>query len=221
MDADEKTSKLQTFVAILIAVTTVIGAVIAWRSSQADDAGGDAEFAGLKASLDAAATRSLEYVNAYAHYGVYTAFARNTQLGDALGKELTAKQASADETELQLLSRQQAEAYDLAKASQREFPSRFLRRDGSYDVQREMSEMWADAAREKDLNPDPQYAASQKYAHKANQLLVTLAVLAVALVCFSLVESMGPRLQVLLAGLGTLIFVAGVVVAVITEFGIQ
>jgi len=134
---------------------------VAWRASVAADGAGDADFAGLKASLNAEETRSINFVNAYEHYGAYTAYSRYIQLGDLLEKEVDSN-AGLSEEEAFLLDRQRAEAYDLADANQDLFPNRFLNRDGSYSVQREMGEAWADAAKEKDLNPDPQYAEAEK-----------------------------------------------------------
>ena len=54
----ERSQRLETVVAILIAVVTVIGAVVAWRSSVADDGAGDADFAGLRASVRSEETRA-------------------------------------------------------------------------------------------------------------------------------------------------------------------
>lgn len=221
MEAEEKTSRLETVVAVLIALTTVIGAVIAWRASLSGDASGDADFAGLKASLYSVETRAVSYVNGYEHYGAYLGFARNTRLGDELAKELQQKGDTASEAELLLLERQQAEAYDLAKASQRSFPARFLSRDGSYNLPRELSEMWADAAREKDLKPDPQYADADRLRTKTNQLLATLTLLGLALVSFSLVESVGGWGRPVLTVLGVLLTLAGTGLAVYIDVMIK
>ena len=49
----EKESPLETIVAVLIALVTVIGAVVVWRASVIEDASGDADFAGLRASINA------------------------------------------------------------------------------------------------------------------------------------------------------------------------
>jgi hypothetical protein len=214
MEGEEKTSKLGTVVAILIALTTVIGAIIAWRASIADDASGDADFAGLKASLNAVETRAVSYVTAYEHFGVYSGFARQTQLGDELAKALS-EQDNPD------LSRQQAEAYDLAKAAQRSFPARFLNRDGSYNVTREMNELWADASRQQDLKPDPQYADADKFRTKTGQLLAALLVLSLALVCFALSEGLGPRGQAALAIVGTLLMAGSTAFAIFIDLTVK
>jgi hypothetical protein len=212
-DADRAPNRLETVVALLIAVVTVIGAVVAWRASVADDGAGDADFAGLRASLNAEETRALNAVDAYEHYGAYTNYWRYRALGDELADAL----ATAPDDQLETLDRQRAEAYDLADANQDLFPNRFLNRDGTYSVAREEGEAWADAAREQDLNPDPQYAEADRLRAKSNQLLGTLTLLGLALVVFTLVESVEGRLKLALVALGTLLAVAGVVVAVVLE----
>ncbi len=216
-EPEEKENRLETIVAILIAVVTVIGAVIAWRASVAADGAGDADFAGLQASLNAEETRALNFVNAYEHYGAYVAYNRNLKLGNAIADDL-AKDTNLDEREAFVLDRQRAEAYDLAKANQDLFPNRFLNRDGSYSVQREIGEAWADAAKEKKLEPEADYAEADKLRLKTNLLLATLSLLGVGLVFFTLVETSGERWQMVLIGLGVLFSIAGTAAAIFFEF---
>ncbi len=212
-ESEPANNRLETGVALLIALVTVIGAVVAWRASVADDGAGDADFAGLRASLNAEETRALNAVDAYEHYGAYTTYWRYNALGDELA---TAVEAAPPEA-VDALDRQRAEAYDLADANQDLFPNRFLNRDGTYSVARETGEAWADAAREQDLYPDPQYAEADRLRTKSNQLLGTITLLGLALVVYTLVETVEGRLKLLLVGLGTLLAIAGVVVAVLLE----
>jgi hypothetical protein len=212
-EPDTGSNRLETLVAILIAVVTVIGAVVAWRASVADDGAGDADFAGLRASLNAEETRALNAVNAYEHYGAYTTYWRYNALGDALAEEIEL----APEVAVEALDRQRAEAYDLADANQDLFPNRFLNRDGTYSVAREMGQAWADAAREKDLYPDPQYAEADQLRTKSNRLLGSITILGVALVAFTLVETVGGRLKMALVLLGTALALAGTVLAVMID----
>jgi hypothetical protein len=214
---EEKESRLETIVAILIAVVTVIGAVVAWRASVAADGAGDADFAGLQASLNAEETQAINYVNAYEHYGAYVAYSRNLNMGNAIAKDLTSAPPASEE-EAFWLDRQRAEAFDIAKANQDLFPNRFLNRDGTYSVQRELGEGWADAKKEKDLNFDPHYAEADALRQKTNLLLATIALLGVGLVFFTLVESVGDRLRLVMLGLGGLFAVAGTVAALLVEF---
>lgn len=213
---DEKTSPLETIVAILIALATVIGAVIAWRASVVADAAGDADFAGMKASVNVAETHALNYVNAYEHLGAYTTYSRYNELGNEISKELETSDTLSEE-QAWALQRQQSEAYDLAKANQSLFPNRFMNRDGTYSVSREMGESWADAGREKDLKPDPQYAEADVLRAKTNKILAALGVLSLSLVFFAIVETVGDRAKWIMAALGTLFMLAGGILAFLFE----
>ena len=210
----ERSQRLETAVAILIAVVTVVGALVAWRSSVADDGAGDADFAGLRASVRAEETRALNYVNAYENYGSYTSYQRYNELGNLL----EADQGAAPADEVDNLERQRADNHDLSISNQRLFPNKFLNRDGSYNVKRQIGEMWADAAKENDLNPDPQFAEADQLRTKANWLLGAVAILAIALVFYTLVESFGARMRYVMVALGSLCMVAGIAFALFIEF---
>ncbi|MBC8160398.1 MAG: hypothetical protein H7Z42_04190 [Roseiflexaceae bacterium] len=210
----QRSQRLETVVAILIAVATVLGALIAWRSSIAEDGAGDADFAGLRASVSAEETRALNYVNAYENFGAYANYKRYQELGNLVEED----QASASEEEALVLERERADSQDLSISSQRLFPNKFLDRDGSYNVNRQLGEMWADAAKENNLNPDPQFAEAEQLRGKSTSLLVAATVLAIALVFYTLVEAFGARMQYVMAALGSLCLVAGTVFALLIEF---
>jgi hypothetical protein len=210
----DRSQRLETIVAILIAVVTVIGAVVAWRSSVADDGAGDADFAGLRASVRAEETRALNYVNAYENYGSYANYRRYSDMSNLI----EADQANASEQERNELERQRADNNDLSISNQRLFPNKFLNRDGSYNVKRQMGEMWADAAKENDLNPDPQFAEADQLRGKANSLLAAVTILAIALVFYTLVESFGDRMKYVMVALGSLCMIAGTAFALFIEF---
>lgn len=210
----EQETRLTTLVAILIAVATVLGAIVAWRASVAADGAGDADFAGLRATVNLEETRSLAAVTAYEDYRAFTSYRRYENLGNALVEEQNqATAAIADALEAPRLN-----AHDLALANQQLFPNKFLNRDGSYALQREIGEIFADAAKEKDLQPTPQYAEADVLRTKSNQLLLAVTILAVALVFYTLVETVSGRLQYVMVSIGLLCMVAGSVMAIMVEF---
>lgn len=214
---EEKSSnRLEIIVAILIAVTTVLGAIVAWRASVADDASGDADFAGLQATTNAEETRALNFVNAYENYGTYTTYKRNSLLGDLIAADVA---NVTDETAADLLDAQRANAHDLALANQGLFPNKYLDRNGSYNVQRQIGEMWADAAKKKDLYPDPQFAEADRFREKTNGLLQSLMIIALALVFYTAIELVNERAQYAVAVVATLIMIGGTAMAVLIEIG--
>jgi len=213
---DKSSSRLETIVAILIAITTVLGAIVAWRASMAEDASGDADFAGIQAAMDAEETRALNFVNTYENYGAYTAYKRYSTLGDLIAEDAA---NAASDAEAEQLDGQRANAHDLAIANQNLFDNKYLDRDGSYNVQRQLGEMWADAAKQKDLKPEMQLAEADRFREKTNHLLQSLMIIALALVFYTAVELVNERVQYALVGFATLVMIAGVVMAALIEMG--
>ena len=82
-----------------------------------------------------------------------------------------------------------------------------------------MGEMWANAAKEKDLEYESQFAEADTLRLKTNQFLIAMMVLGVALVFYSLVESMSERWKYLMIGLGSVFAIAGIVLAVMIQLG--
>lgn len=215
MDHSEeaRAQRLETIVAILIALTTVIGAVVAWRASVSDDGAGDADFGGLRAALNVEETRAINFVNAYESYRAFSEYKLHNDLGDLLAED----QTNAPEEEAALLERERADAHDIATARQSLFPGRFRNRDDTYSIQRQMGELWADAAKQKDLNPEPQFAEADQLRTKTNNLLVAVTILAIGLVFYTLVETVGRGMQYVMLGLGTLCLIAGTGFAIYLE----
>ncbi len=209
--------RFTTLVAIMIALVTVIGAVVAWRASVAEDASGDADYAGLRAAINAEETRAINAATAYAQYGAYVTYQRNSALGNLIADDMA---LAATDDELLILNSQRADAHDTAIATERLFQQRFLNRDGTYSVERQMGEMWADAVRERDLNPEPQFAEADRLSDKSSNLLAMVGVLALALVCYTLIEAVDGRLRYVLLAAGTLLALGGTIGAVMLELAV-
>ena len=209
--------RFTTLVAIMIALVTVIGAVVAWRASVAEDASGDADYAGLRAAINAEETRAINAATAYTQYGAYVTYQRNSALGNLIADDMA---LAATDDELLILNSQRADAHDTAIATERLFQQRFLNRDGTYSVERQMGEMWADAVRERDLNPEPQFAEADRLSDKSSNLLAMVGVLALALVCYTLIEAVDGRLRYVLLAAGTLLALGGTIGAVMLELAV-
>ncbi len=190
-------------VAILIAVTTLVGATLTWRSSVAGDASGDADYAGLRSVVAAEEVKARSAVTAFEHYAAFTAFDRQDELARLMEKE-----GSGDAAETKVR----------AKANRGLFEAKFATREGEYGVTREMSAAWSDAAREKDLNPEPRFAEADKLSDKSLGLIAAVTLVAVALVFFTLVEALGAGFLRLNIGLGVACLVAGSALGFYYEF---
>lgn len=207
--------KLETFVAIMIAITTLLGALVAWRASVSEGVVGDSDYAGLQATLNAEEARMLNNVTANEHYGAYVQYYRQNALGNVLAGEIL---ETEDELTMVALDSLRASNHDLALSTQQLYPNKFVERDGSYNVQRELGELWADAARKTSLNPEPQFIAADQARGKTGQLMLALTILSIALVFYTLVESFGERMQYVMVAIGNLLLIAGVVFTCWIEF---
>lgn len=195
-------SKINLYNGLLIALLTVIAAVVAWRASVADDAAGDEDYAGLQATVNAEETRALNYVEAMEHYGAFLNFHRNNVLSDHLGEA------------------EGREAADLAALSLGQFPARFMSRDGTYSVQRELGSLWQDASKVKDMDDAKHFADSEKYRDKSLKLSMAVVVMTLALVVLTLVETLPEGgAQIACMALGGLVGIAGTVWSVLLELG--
>lgn len=214
METSEPTNRLGLVNALLIALVTLIGAFVAWRASVASDNAGDAALAGLTATLNVQETEALNNTLLYEDYRAYTAYTRYNALGDEIEVDLA---NVTDETELDILDRQMREAWDAAESFY--FPREYLRRDGSYDTQRQLGEAMAETARQQDLNPEPHFTEADQMQAKSNWLIGVITILAAALLCFTLVESINhSALKYSLFAVGILVMLAGVGLTVKIEY---
>jgi hypothetical protein len=210
-----KNEFLENLASVLIAIVVVIGAVVAWRASVIDDGAGDADYAGLRAAIYAQKTTSLNTVDAYEAAGNYVNYWRNSRLGEAIGAELE----TAPEDQATVLEAQLKNANDLADANRGMFETRYLNRDGTYSVQRQMGEMWAAASRRTDMNYMAQFDEANRGRSRSLRMLLAVMVLSIAPIFYSLVESVADRAKVLMIGFGSLFAVGGLVLAILVQLG--
>lgn len=170
----------------MIAVVTVIGAAVACRASTTTNAAGNADFSGLVATIHAEEATILNYITVYEHYQAYTLYTRYNELGNIVGDEPPSSE----------LGRLQREVWGLALGLQYTFfPPRYLNPDGTYDIQRELDEEWADRAQQDDLLSEPHFAIADNLRLQASLLAGVLIVFAVAFWFFTLAQAIRNRLR--------------------------
>lgn len=213
---EENNDRFTTINALLIALVTVLGAIVAWRSAVASNEAGDAGLAGLTATRNVQETLAINNTKLYESYRAYTAYTRYNALGNEMEQEL---EEVTDEETAATLDRQMREAWDVAEAFY--FPREYLRRDQTYDTQRALGEAWAEAARQTDLNPEPHFAEADRMQAKSNNLVAVVTALAVALVFFTLAETFtGRALQYSMAALGVIVMIGGTIAFIGLEFSL-
>jgi hypothetical protein len=219
-ESGKENNRLSTIVALLIAAVSVSGAVVTWRASVSADGAGDADVAGIRATINLTETKALAGVKGYSDYTAFTEYYKYRETGSEIEKELTDLPEDAPQEHIAALNNELADTYDLTTATGMAFPNEYLNRDGTYGLSRQTGEYVANASREKDINPQPSFDEADALRDHTNRLLVALSVLVVALVFFTLIEaSENKKLKYLLLVAGTGIFLAGVVGALLLETG--
>lgn len=184
----------QTVIAILIAVVAVSGAIVAWRAALADAEAGNADFAGMRADINATETQIVNTTSLYENYRAYVEFTYQRKLGELLTEELEARAETEPSEEL---VRQTAIASQLASDNELFFSKRYLNQDGSYNRQRDLGEALAEAGETLDLNPEPHFAVADRLRSKSNLLIGVFIVQAVALLLYTVAEALHPSRNIL------------------------
>ena len=122
---------------------------------------GDADWEnalGEQAAQRAAEAQAENFNLAYQHYRAFTRYAVNNGLVRLYDQELAAAQAAGDPVTVLELQRQRAAAEQIALDNRAFFPAKYLNPDGTYNIQRELDELWAEQALQKDVYPEPHFA---------------------------------------------------------------
>ena len=203
----------QMVIAILIALVTLVGAVIAWRASVASVQAGDADFAGLIAVLNAEQTLALNNTTLQRHYRAYTEYAMYNGLRETLAN------GAGDEAGRWRIER--AQAANLAVTNELFFPIRYLQRDGSYDVDRELGEAWAQAGQAQALDPAPAFVEADAARRKSSSLVAIFILLTLSLLFYTFAESLHPArrgLRLIMAAAGTFFLLSTIAAGLMIEF---
>lgn len=182
---------LDTALAILIAITAAVGALIAWRASLMLTPGVDR--AAISATLNVEIARFLNDATLYRHYRAYTSFALEQELATQLDQSRRTAPAAAQAD----LERQQVEALTLAAAHRAFFPGRYLERNGSYGLERELGEAWAQAQQNLDMRPERHITQGNAIRVKGGRLRAIMILTAVALLFFNIARAIYPTHRLL------------------------
>jgi len=206
--------RFKNFASIMIAVVTVLSGVAACLATFAATQAGDADFEGLVASIKAQEADIVNRITVFEHYRAFTAYQRYNQLGNLLWEEA----ANADPALAETLHRLRREAWGVAGGLQYVFfPPRYINRDGSYDLKREFDELWADAAQQDDLTPEPYFSRADALRDRNLLLSADLIILAAAFWAFNLAQVIENRLKYLFVSLALLLTLAGIAIILLAQ----
>ncbi len=190
-EEEEKSDFFQISVAILIAIISLLGGVLAWRGNLV--AVDDADIAGLNATLNAETTQFINNTTLYKRYRAYSVYVVNNKLQQQI--ETDAKNVPA--TEQNKLTAEQSQSVDFMATSRLFFPTRYLNHDGSYNIKRDLGEAWAQASQLLDLNPQSHFDEANALRAKETTINEAFVWLAVSMLFFAIAQMLNPAHQIL------------------------
>lgn len=201
-----KEDKFKSFVAVLVAVVTVLGATTACLASVAVSTAGDMDFAGLDASLRGQKADIVNHVIAYEQYRAFTDYTKYNELG---------KLYFGTENEAIL----QAEVWGVASGLSAVFFSpRYINTDGQYEIERQLQEEWAKDAQNEDLHAEPYFTKSDSERSKSAFLTANMIVFAVSFWFLTIAQITEKKTKYVWAGLGILFALGGIAGILIGRF---
>ena len=200
-----KSNRFKSFVSILVAIVTILGALTAGLAAKASSNAGDQDFAGMGAAISSQKADLINEVNAYEHYRAYTTYVRYFELGFLL------TDPKADEKTKQLLYNQQQEVWGIADGILSTFfQGRYLNPDGTYALDRELQEARAEDEQSNDLNFAPYFDKADSLRARSSFLIANLIVFTVSFWFLTLAQVMENSFKYFMALFGILLGLAGI-----------
>ena len=208
-----KQDNFKSFIAVLTAIVTVLGATAACLASVAVSTAGDNDFAGLDASIRSQKAEIVNYVVAYEHYRAFTSYVRYNELGNLMYDPEADVDTDARNAAIQ------KEVWGIASGlSSVFFSPRYITPDGQYDLERELQEEYARDAQDSDLNSAPYFEESDRQRNISSTLTADMIVFAFSFWFFTLAQASEKKIKYLWAGLGIFMGLAGIVGIFIGRF---
>lgn len=213
--SDKIDQRFRAFVGVMIAIVTVVGALVAWRSAVASNEAGNADDAGIIAALNAQETNTIGDIISSQNRTSYLDYWRYKQTIDQMAVDGSLD--NIEEGDPDGVVREITEASDLATASKQFFESRYVNPDGTYNVAKQRAENLAEESQRKDLNAQQHFNEANQWRDKSLALVATLVLLGISLWLFALGETIEHRVKYVLAAGGLALLLAGSGAAIAIE----
>ena len=138
--ASDRGERFNTLLGIMIAVVTVVGALVAWRSALAATEAGNEDDAGIIAALNVQETGTIGDIISNQNRTNHLSYWANRQVIEQMAADGSLDNIPPDK--LDTVVREITEASDLATANKKFFPSRYLNPDDTYNATRESARTW-------------------------------------------------------------------------------
>jgi hypothetical protein len=195
---------------ILIIIPSVLGPQMNGLATRLKNQSEAQEVLGFRAESTANSVRSLHNFKAYQHFESYLDYIVNARLVELY--EAAIEEAEGDE--LARLVTLRDEAAQLATTSRAFFPVRYIGTDGSYNIQRELDELWAEEEQREDLNPSPYYEKADRLHVKSTQTGLLPLLASISLLFFAFTQAIHEKRK------NWRYFFTGVGVSLLIAFGV-
>lgn len=204
-----------TAIVLLIAVVSIVGAIVTWRVSVALSDAGTADTLGILAVVEKEDVTTRATITLVGHLTAYAAFVRD----DALAKSYAeVSQANPQRTDLSTFALAFRAA---ANYAQNAIPAAYFDRNQKLDRQRDLGEQIAQGSLGKDVDPQLHFSAADASRAKAGWLLVSITLFGFALLCLTLADAIQNLLRYLFFFAGVGFFAIGALAALFIElFGV-
>ncbi len=215
---NEPQDRFKDAMGILIALVALVTALAAWRAAVTARGAGVEDYRAVVSVLNTQETLTLNFASAFQHLTSFTDFAINDEL---LSRLLAMRTDTLSEQERAVVEDQTQEAGRLAATNRNFFPARYVQKDGTYDLKRELAEQFANAERRQDLVPDAHLERAAALDSKTFGFVQSVVLASVSLLFLTLAGAFHPERRWLrwsAAALGILFLGLGAILTVMTEF---
>jgi hypothetical protein len=219
MSETNSSNRFEAFLAICIAVATVVGAVLAARAAVYNDSANDADQSGLSSAIDLALTQSSVEAQRAQNLSAFLQFAQHRRLAELISAQMDQIDSSSELWAQ--LDRESSAEWNKAINSRYFFSADFYDKfSNTFDQQAFVDRQLAEAASLKDLNPNPEFSQADEDRTTGSHLIGLITVLAVALLCFAIANIVENRLRYFIAGFGVVIVVGSIAATLAIESGV-
>lgn len=161
------------------------------------------EFSGSAAQISAGNTETLNHFKVFDHFMSYMEFA----IQDEMVRLYDAALETAPADEARVLTTERQQAILLAMNARSFFPVKYVNPDGTYNIDRELGELWAEESLAQELDPSNYYSQADRKRARFLALNPLPLLGSLALLTFALIQALHEDrrlLRYILTGLGSL-----------------
>jgi hypothetical protein len=216
----ESGRRFRNVVAILIALSTLTGALVAWRISIASGKAGSADGTGLSILMDRAETQTDVRFGLYQNLDAFTAYHWRLVLSGLIAADETGAYDPALAAGLQ---KDRLAYANLASIALQSVNPDYLRRaeapiKETFDTDRFLDAGLAEAASRKDLDETPHFQKADQERRKARLLTLATIILSSSVFFYTGASISKSSPKYLLAAMGLTLFSMATLAAVLAEF---